>query len=120
MTLFNPKFPALDSIARLSEDGSTLYLAVVNRSEADDVATSIRIGGWSPRSGTEARAYELNGKSKVAANSYGGTQNVNIQERPFPPGGSPFSYRFPAHSVTVLEIPGHRHAESALLVASPK
>jgi alpha-L-arabinofuranosidase len=107
MTSFNPKLPALDSIATLSEDGNMLYLAVVNRSEADDVATSIQISGWSPRPGAEARAYELNGKDKVAGNPYGGTQNVNIRERPLPLGRSPFSYRFPAHSATVLEITGH-------------
>lgn len=106
-TSFNPELPVLDAIATLSEGGDTLYLAVVNRSEAIDIGTSMHIKDW-PQQGSAARVYELNGRDKVAANPYGSTENVNIQERTFSLPGPLFTYRFPAHSVTVLEIVGRR------------
>lgn len=63
---------------------------------------------WRPQSGTVARVWELNGKDKVVANPYGSSDNVNIRERQVPLEGLPLSYRFPAHSVTVLEFSGGR------------
>ncbi len=103
---FNPELPALDAVATLSEKGDRLCLAVVNRSEQEDILTSVQLNGWAPESGSPARAWELNGKDKVAANPFGSTENVNIRERPVTQQGAAFTYRFPAHSVTVLEFSG--------------
>jgi alpha-L-arabinofuranosidase len=110
MVPFNPQLPAIDAAATLSQDGKTFYLAVINRSEAQDMPTTIRLMNWTPRAGTEVHAWELNGKDRDAANPYGSTANVNIREKTFTIERAPFSYRFPAHSVTVLELSGQRQA----------
>jgi len=107
-TNFNPPMPALDAIATLSGDGHTLYLAAINRNESEDVSANIQVRGWTLQAGTSARVFELNGKDRDAANPFGSTENVNIREKSAPIGRIPFSYQFPAHSVTVLEITGSR------------
>jgi alpha-N-arabinofuranosidase len=106
MTAFNPHLPALDSLATLSADGRTVYLAVINRNEDQELSATIRIRGWNLASGGPLHVFELNGKNKVAANPFGSSANVNIRERSLPVGPLPVSYKFPAHSVTVLEIGG--------------
>lgn len=102
---FDPKLPALDSAATLGGDGGDVYLAVVNRSQDKAVSTRIRVNGWRPAV-DQAMAYELNGKGWDAFNPYGSTANVNIQKRGLEVRDATFSYRFPAHSVTVLELRG--------------
>ena len=83
---------------------------MVNRSELEEVAATIDIKKWSPRVGTPARIWGLNGKDRYAANNYGSPDNVNIRENTLVLEQLPLSYRFPAHSVTVLEFPGQRIA----------
>lgn len=101
MTDFNSNLPVLDAQATAGEDGHTLYLAVVNRSESADVSSGIRIeGGHSVES---IRAFELKGNGRDAFNPYGSTENVSIREAAVA-ADSASSYSFPAHSVTVLEI----------------
>ena len=104
-TQFDAELPTLDSLATLSADGRTLYLAVINRSEDQDLDTEIRVSGRKVGAGQSVRAFELNGKDKVAANPFGSSENVNIREKAVRVDRSPFSYTFPAHSVTVLEFP---------------
>jgi len=53
----------------------------VNRSEDQDLDTSILIQGWTPRAGVNAVVRELNGKDKMAANPFGSSDNVNIREK---------------------------------------
>lgn len=103
---FDPQLPALDAVATLGDEGHTISLAVVNRSQDKSVSTGILLTGWQPSS-DQAKAYELNGKSWDAFNPYGSTANVNIQQRTFKVQDTAFSYRFPAHSVTVLELCGN-------------
>jgi alpha-N-arabinofuranosidase len=102
---FDARLPLLDAIATISGDRRTLYLAVVNRAEEQDVDAYIRMQGWTPRTGSKAVVLELNGNDKVAANPFGSTENVNIREKSVPVAGPAISYRFPAHSVTVIEFP---------------
>jgi alpha-L-arabinofuranosidase len=103
---FNPRLPTLDGLATLGADGRTLYLAVINRSEDQEVSATIRISGWKLASDSPLRIFELNGKDKVAANPFGSSENVNIQEKSLRVERLPFSYRFAPHSVTVLEVGG--------------
>jgi len=102
---FNANLPLLDSIATLSADRRTLYLAVVNLGEEQDLDTRIQIHGWTSREGANAAVLELNGRDKLAANPFGSPDNVNIREKSLKISGSLISYRFPAHSVTVIEFP---------------
>jgi alpha-N-arabinofuranosidase len=104
MATFNPHLPTLDSLATLSADGRTLYLAVINRSEDQDLSAAIRVSGYNVALGDSVRVFELNGKDKVAANPFGSSENVNIREKALRVERLPFSYRFPAHSVTILEL----------------
>jgi alpha-N-arabinofuranosidase len=105
MAPFDAKLPLLDGIATMSGDKHTLYVAVVNRAEEEDLDTHIQIHGWTPREGAEAPVLELNGRDKVAANPFGSTDNVNIREKSIKVAGPAISYKFPAHSVTVIELP---------------
>lgn len=106
MATFNPHLPTLDSLATLSADGRTLNLAVINRSEDLDLSAAIRVSGYKVAPGDPVRVFELNGKDKVAANPFGSSENVNIREKAVRVERLPFSYRFPAHSVTILELGG--------------
>ena len=108
MTSFNAQLPALDAIATLSEDGETLYLAVINRNVADEVSSTVEIKGWTHRPGTPVQVFVLSGKDKVAANPYGSPTDVNIRETTITVGGDSISFKFPAHSVTVLEFASTR------------
>jgi alpha-L-arabinofuranosidase len=108
MLNFNAQVAAFDSIATLSDDGHTLYLAVINRNESEDSQANIRIRGWTLQAGTPARAFELNSKDRDASNPFGSSANVNIRDKSLDISRIPFSYRFPAHSVTVIELTGGR------------
>jgi alpha-L-arabinofuranosidase len=90
----------------VSADGRTLYLAVINRSEDQDLGAAIRVSGYKVVSGDPVRVFELNGKNKVAANPFGSSENVNIREKAVRVERLPFTYQFPAHSVTILELSG--------------
>ena len=103
--IFNSKLPALDAIATRAADGHMLYLAVVNRAPEDAVSTQINLKGWQP-AGMPAQVYELDGKTWDAFNPYGNPGNVSISSRTAEAPQAAFSYRFPPHSVTVLEVSG--------------
>jgi alpha-L-arabinofuranosidase len=102
---FDPKLPALEAIATRSPDGHKLYIAVVNRALNEAVATQINLKGWQP-AGNPAQVYELNGKTWDAFNPYGSTDNVNISQRTVEITQSEFSYLFPPHTATVVEVSG--------------
>jgi alpha-N-arabinofuranosidase len=114
--LFGTKPPALDAIATRGPDGRTLFLAVVNRAENEAVSAQINLKGWQ-LAGAQAQVYELAGRSWDAFNPYGSADNVNIAHRTVEVTQTPFSYLFPAHTVTVLEISGsslstQKHSEA--------
>lgn len=100
---FNPKLPMLDAIATKSEDGRTIYLSVVNRADREDVTTDVKIHGATAEDAV--KIFEVNGKDKVAANPFGSANNVNIKTRSANLKCADFSYSFPAHSITTIEIP---------------
>jgi alpha-N-arabinofuranosidase len=102
---FEDKLPALDAVVTRSADGSKLYLAVVNRAQEEAVSAQINLKGWQP-AGTPAEVYELNGKTWDAFNPYGSTDNVNISQRTVEVTQSTFSYLFPPHTATVMEVSG--------------
>ncbi len=99
-TSFDPDLPALDAVATLSADGRTLFLTVINRSELYSLDAAIDLKGW--RAARNVRAFELNGNNRDAANPFGAASNVNIREKSVTLQRG--TYRFPEHSVTVLEF----------------
>jgi alpha-N-arabinofuranosidase len=108
MTAFDDKLPTLDAIATLSDGGSRLYLAVVNRDATSEMPATIHLRGWQATAG---HVLELNGKDKNAANPFGSTANVSIREATLRFSGDSLSYTFPAHSASILELSGERRGQ---------
>jgi len=101
---FDPELPALDAVATISGDRKTLFLAVINRNESDAISSSIDLKTQTLKLGQTLRAFELDGKDRDSANPYGSVENVNIRERKIVVDRPPLKYRFPPHSVTVLQF----------------
>jgi alpha-N-arabinofuranosidase len=101
---FDPSLPSLDAAATISDDGKTLFLAVVNRNEREAVSSRIDLKTWKLEPRERPRAFELDGKDRDSANSYGSVENVNIQAKDVLIDRVPLNYDFPAHSVTVLQF----------------
>ena len=106
MTEFNSDLSSLDTAATISEDGRTLYLAVINRNEVTPVSTTVHVQGRTVAPDPLVLAFELNGSNRDAANPYGDSGDVNIRETSLKPqANGDLKRTFPPHSVTVLEIP---------------
>ncbi|MGI9071570.1 MAG: alpha-L-arabinofuranosidase C-terminal domain-containing protein [Bryobacteraceae bacterium] len=101
---FDPGLPSLDAAATISDDGKTLFLAVVNRDERDAISSGIDLKTWRVKLAQRFRAFELDGNDRDAANPYGSVENVSIQEKNVVVERLPLTYRFPPHSVTVLQF----------------
>jgi alpha-N-arabinofuranosidase len=103
---FDKELPALDGMATLSSDRKTLYLSVINRDKLKDIEGKIDIPGWKLSSAGGNQAYELNGNNYVAANPFGSENDVNIKRKSVDVQPDLIAYRFPAHSITILELHG--------------
>jgi hypothetical protein len=68
------------------------------------VSSRINLKTWRLKPGQTLRAFELDGKDRDSANSYGSVQNVNIQEKDVLVDRAPLNYGFPPHSATVLQF----------------
>lgn len=106
MASFNKTLPLLDSQASLSAEGKTLFLAVINRAEAESLRTQIHIRGWKQAPGAEIKLFELNGSDRDASNPFGSSKNVNIVTKTARQAGLPLELKFPPHSVTIVEFAG--------------
>lgn len=94
--------PYLDASATLSEDGETLYLGIINMHDAETVEAGININGWEP--GPEGRVIRLDGQHYMIENSFESPDNITVREEELRGVGGSFKYRFPPHSVTVMEL----------------
>jgi len=92
--------PYLTSYASRSNDDKTLYLAVVNKHAISDMSTTIKTDNASIAG--SAKVYTMNGSSIHSDNK--DSSQVNISESTIDNAGASFSYNFPAHSVTVIEL----------------
>ena len=92
--------PYLDASATMSKD--KFYLAVINRHQKDDLTARIELKNIFPKIG--AKVFELNGPEPLAKNELGKLEKVKIKKIPFNNIGANFSYSFPAHSVSIIEI----------------
>ncbi|MBS3060950.1 MAG: hypothetical protein J4215_00020 [Candidatus Diapherotrites archaeon] len=89
----------LGAYASLSEANDRLTLFVVNKTPSENIATQIELAGFEPV--YPARVFELNGPSMSSLND-SDPNTVKPVEKTVSPVSSPFSYSFPAHSLTVL------------------
>jgi alpha-N-arabinofuranosidase len=92
----------VDAQATVDEAGRRLFLAVVNRHRSEPVEVQVEIEGAAVE--LQGEGHELNGPSALSGNSITNPGVVTIEAvTPFLAGGR-FSYTFPAHSATVLEL----------------
>jgi alpha-L-arabinofuranosidase len=94
--------PYLDVSASMDDAHKVVSVAVVNRHESAPVKAALAIQNASLARG--ATAFEINGASADAENSFAHPENVRINQRSVTDVGEKFSYTFPAHSVTVLKM----------------
>jgi len=92
----------LDSSATLSEDGKTLYLAVINLHDANPITAGIEIQEWRPR--PRGKAVWLEAESYMTENTFEHPGRVAIREKALEGPGPSMTYQFPPHSVTILEL----------------
>ncbi|MCD6288877.1 MAG: alpha-N-arabinofuranosidase [Anaerolineae bacterium] len=91
-------FPYLDVSATLSEAGTLLTLAVINRHRDQAMPTEIDLGGWEPTG--PAAIYMINADDANAINDFG-VERVGITEGQAEVAKR-FTYEFPAHSLAVM------------------
>ena len=106
MVTFDNHLPSLDATATLSADRRTLYLAVINRNEEQDMSATIDVQGWEPQTDCPVQVFELNGKDRDATNPFNSSESVNIRQKTIDIRNLPLLFRFSAHSATVLEFAG--------------
>lgn len=95
--------PLLDCSATADHNLSRLYLAGVNRSEAEDIETLVELRGVTPAN--HAAAHELNARSATSANDFDRPDDVQVRVKSVEGVAERFTYVFPAHSATILAIP---------------
>jgi alpha-N-arabinofuranosidase len=92
----------VDAAATLDEERGLLYLSVVNRHRREPAEVEIELEGATAQ--LEGGGYQLNGPSALSGNSITNPDVVRVQ--PIAPflAGNRFTYTFPEHSATVLEL----------------
>jgi len=95
------RIPYLDASATLSEDGRTLYLAVINRHDAEPITADIRVEGWTPK--PDGKIVWLDAAHYMTENTFEQPDRVSIRERPLVAAPS-MTHPFPPHSVTIFEL----------------
>ncbi|MBI5116141.1 alpha-N-arabinofuranosidase [Candidatus Poribacteria bacterium] len=94
--------PYLDVSATTVENAARLVLAVINRHKDKAMKTEIDLSGYPPNS--NGVVYEINGVAAEAENSFDEPDKVKTVEKPLRGVSSKFTYSFPAHSVTLIEL----------------
>lgn len=87
-------------LARMEEP---LFIAVVNAHRDMDIECLISLKDFIPE--RRGRVFELNAKDINAYNSKENRDNVKVEEKPSIEVDENFTYAFPAHSATVIEMP---------------
>jgi len=94
--------PYLDSSATISKDGKVIYIATVN-AHLDEMECIIELRGCSLQK--TGRVFELNARDVDEYNDREYKDRVKVMEKPRIRIDQTFSYVFPAHSATVIQIP---------------
>jgi alpha-N-arabinofuranosidase len=98
----DPPFDALTACASLSADGRTVYVVVINKHHAEDVAARVTVGG---RRLAGCRVWEVTGPSLAATNLV--DEQVRETKTAAPvtlSTGRGFEYVFPRHSMSAFEF----------------
>jgi alpha-N-arabinofuranosidase len=93
--------PELSACTTLDSAGARLFLMVVNRQLDEDVDAHIELTNFEPQ--PEARTWTLNGPH-ITANNEDDPNTVTIVPATLAPVSASFTYTFPAHSLTAIEL----------------
>lgn len=96
------KVPYLDASVSLNRGKDKLYIVAVNYHKEKEIDCPIFLDGFSPSA--EAKIYELNGPDVMATNDFESPERVKIKNGMIKNAGPEFSYGFPPHSCTVIEL----------------
>ena len=96
-------FQLLDAAATCDDEGRTLALAVVNRDRERDLSATIDLTGATAAGAADA--WEVNGPSVSAMNSFESPRVVDVRARTIDAKGARLGLTFPAHSITVVRLP---------------
>jgi len=96
------RIPYLDASATMSEDGETVYMAVINLHADKNVKTTVSLDRWnfSP----EVKFAELYDDDYMTENTFENPDRLAIKEDVLNGITNPFSYNFKPHSVTIMEF----------------
>jgi alpha-L-arabinofuranosidase len=97
-----PQFDIPYLAAHASLSGDKLYILVINRKLDGDIPATIRIHGYFPNK--NASVYTLTGPDVEATNEDGDHNTVTIQRSDIFNASHDFTYTFPSHSVTTIEL----------------
>jgi len=94
--------PYLDASVSLNRNKDKLYIAAVNFHKEKDIECPIFLEGFSPKK--EGKVYELNGSDIMIVNDFDNPERIKIRNKIIKNTAPRFSYVFPAHSATVIEL----------------
>ncbi len=94
--------PYIDASATIDEKNKILCLAVINRHKDNNIQA--KIDAFGGKISGNARIFELNGKTPFSFNTFEEKQNVRVIEKKPLTVDNRFSYVFPAHSTTVIQV----------------
>jgi len=94
--------PYIDCSVTLLEESGNISLAVINRHKEKDIETKINIFGFTSQ--PNGKIFVLNAPNVTEANDFDKPNNVTIKEESISNADANFTYTFPAHSVTILEL----------------
>jgi alpha-N-arabinofuranosidase len=97
----NGDVPYLD-ICATRDERSRLSIGVVNRHRERPLRADFALSGMSPRAG--GKVFTINGPSVDAMNSFAQPKLVDVSSRDFGGFGGQFSFEFPAHSISLLQM----------------
>jgi alpha-L-arabinofuranosidase len=94
--------PALATVATKSSSGKDIDLVVVNQSLVGNVTTQVNLAGI--MHGRRASVLTLNGPGATSYNTPSHPNSVTTNKSKTSVGKGSFTYTFPAHSVTLIEL----------------
>ncbi len=100
--LLTGSVPALEVVASTDETGDRVTLLAINKHASAAISAAIAIDGFSPA--PEGRAWTLSGPDIAAYNDASHPTDVATVATELAGLGERFTYDFPAHSVTVIEL----------------
>ena len=96
--------PALDVSVTTNEEGTELFLKVVNASAEDPIRARVELEGIEGQLGNKAAATTVTAATLETANTFSEPNLVSSRRSEFPISGPRFEYEFLKHSVTVIRI----------------